>query len=307
MHLQRSIKETISTTGVGMHSGRKVQMTLRPAAAGTGIVFRRVDLAEPVDLPAKATSVGDTMMASTLTAKTQNGVARVSTVEHLMAACAGLGIDNLYVDLTAEEVPIMDGSAATFVYLLQSAGIEVQSARKQFLRVRKMVEVNDGDKMARLSPFDGFKLDFSIRFNHPAVDSTGQTISFDFALGSFAKEIARARTFGFVHEVEALFAKGLGKGGSFDNAIVLDEYRVLNEGGLRYDDEFAKHKLLDAVGDLYLIGHPLLAHYSAHKSGHALNNKLLRALLADQAAWELVSFDSAELAPTLISWRLQTA
>jgi UDP-3-O-[3-hydroxymyristoyl] N-acetylglucosamine deacetylase len=307
MHLQRSIKETISTTGVGMHSGRKVQMTLRPATAGTGIVFRRVDLAEPVDLPAKATSVGDTMMASTLTAKTQNGVARVSTVEHLMAACAGLGIDNLYVDLTAEEVPIMDGSAATFVYLLQSAGIEVQSARKQFLRVRKMVEVNDGDKMARLSPFDGFKLDFSIRFNHPAVDSTGQTISFDFARGSFAKEIARARTFGFVHEVEALFAKGLGKGGSFDNAIVLDEYRVLNEGGLRYDDEFAKHKLLDAVGDLYLIGHPLLAHYSAHKSGHALNNKLLRALLADQAAWELVSFDSAELAPTLISWRLQTA
>lgn len=297
MHLQRTIKEQVQTTGVGLHSGKKVNLRLRPAATDTGIVFRRTDLAEPLDFPALATAVGNTQLASVLT----NGNARVSTVEHLMAACVGLGIDNLYVDLDAEEVPIMDGSATTFVYLLQSAGISVQAAAKRYLRLLKPIEVKESDKWARLSPFFGYRLNFSIAFNHPAVNATGQEVSFDFAQNSFVKEIARARTFGFVQEVETLLSRGLGRGGSLDNAIVLDEYRILNNGGLRFDDEFAKHKLLDAIGDMALAGYPLLAEYSAFKSGHALNNKLVRALLADQTAWEIVTFDSTESAPQFAS------
>lgn len=297
MHLQRTIKEQVQTTGVGLHSGKKVNLRLRPAATDTGIVFRRTDLAKPLDFPALATAVGNTQLASVLT----NGNARVSTVEHLMAACVGLGIDNLYVDLDAEEVPIMDGSATTFVYLLQSAGISVQAAAKRYLRLLKPIEVKESDKWARLSPFFGYRLNFSIAFNHPAVNATGQEVSFDFAQNSFVKEIARARTFGFVQEVETLLSRGLGRGGSLDNAIVLDEYRILNNGGLRFDDEFAKHKLLDAIGDMALAGYPLLAEYSAFKSGHALNNKLVRALLADQTAWEIVTFDSTESAPQFAS------
>ena len=297
MHLQRTIKEQVRATGVGLHSGKKVNLRLRPAAADSGIVFRRIDLAEPLDFPALATGVGNTQLASVLT----NGNARVSTVEHLMAACVGLGIDNLYVDLDAEEVPIMDGSATTFVYLLQSAGISVQAAVKRYLRLLKPIEVREADKWARLSPFFGYRLNFAISFNHPAVNATGQEVSFDFARDSFVKEIARARTFGFVQEVETLLSHGLGRGGSLDNAIVLDEYRVLNNGGLRFDDEFAKHKLLDAIGDMALAGYPLLAQYSAFKSGHALNNKLVRALLADQTAWEIVTFDSKESAPQFAS------
>jgi UDP-3-O-[3-hydroxymyristoyl] N-acetylglucosamine deacetylase len=293
MHLQRTIKETVRATGVGLHSGLKVVIQLRPAAADTGIVFRRIDLPEPLDFPALATAIGDTRMASVLT----NGDARVSTVEHLMAACAGLGIDNLYVDLDSEEVPIMDGSATTFIYLLQSAGIEVQGAAKKYLQVKKPVVIEEGDKWAKLEPHFGYQLSFAISFDHPAVNATGQAVTFDFATDSFAKDIARARTFGFVQEVEMMHSRGLGRGGSMDNAIVLDEYRVLNDGGLRFDDEFAKHKLLDAVGDMFLAGHLLLARYTAYKSGHALNNRLLRALLADETAWDIVTFDTAAAAP----------
>lgn len=294
---QRTIQKAISTKGVGLHSGRRVEITLRPAAPNTGIVFHRVDLPEVVDLPARADLVGDTRLATVL----QVGDARVSTVEHLMSALAGLGIDNLHVDLTAEEVPIMDGSAGTFVYLLRSAGLKEQMAPKQFLRVRKTVEVRDGEgedlKWARLEPHDGFALSFAIDFRHPAINSTANFAEVDFARDSYVKTIARARTFGFVNEVEALRAAGLARGGSLDNAIVMDEYRVLNADGLRYDDEFVKHKILDAIGDLYLIGKPLLARYVACKSGHALNNRLARTLLATQDAWELVSYESTSAAP----------
>ncbi|MBU6493463.1 MAG: UDP-3-O-acyl-N-acetylglucosamine deacetylase [Burkholderiales bacterium] len=283
---QRTIKSIAKTVGIGLHSGRKVQLTLRPAAPDTGIVFCRTDLPEPVEIPAAASAVGDTRLASVL----QKDGARVSTVEHLMSACAGLGIDNLYVDVTAEEIPIMDGSAATFVFLIQSAGIEEQNALKKFLRVTRPVEVRDGDKFARFDPYFGFKLRFTIDFRHPAVDRTGQELEIDFANTSYVKEIARARTFGFAHEVEMLRELGLARGGSMDNAIVLDEYRILNNDGLRYDDEFVKHKMLDAIGDLYVVGHPLLASYTAYKSGHALNNALLRELLAQQA-YETVTFE----------------
>ena len=297
MFQQRTIKQVVKTTGVGLHSGRRVELTLRPAAPDTGIVFHRVDLPEVVDLPAQAAMVSDTRMASVL----QQGNVRVSTVEHLMSALAGLGIDNLHVDLTAEEVPIMDGSAATFVYLLRSAGIEEQARPKQFLRVLKTVEVREGEgkdaKWARLEPHDGFALAFSIDFRHPAIDSTANFAEIDFATQSYTKEIARARTFGFVNEVEALRSMGLARGGSLDNAIVMDEYRVLNSDGLRYDDEFVKHKILDAVGDLYLIGKPLVARYVACKSGHALNNQLARQLLAQQDAWEIVTYSSQTEAP----------
>mgnify|MGYP000317072925 FL=1 len=297
MFQQRTIKQVVKTTGVGLHSGRRVELTLRPAAPDTGIVFHRVDLPEVVDLPAQAAMVSDTRMASVL----QQGNVRVSTVEHLMSALAGLGIDNLHVDLTAEEVPIMDGSAATFVYLLRSAGIEEQARPKQFLRVLKTVEVREGEgkdaKWARLEPHDGFALAFSIDFRHPAIDSTANFAEIDFATQSYIKEIARARTFGFVNEVEALRSMGLARGGSLDNAIVMDEYRVLNSDGLRYDDEFVKHKILDAVGDLYLIGKPLVARYVACKSGHALNNQLARQLLAQQDAWEIVTYSSQTEAP----------
>ncbi len=294
---QRTIKQLVKTVGVGLHSGTKVELTLRPAAVDTGIVFRRVDLEPPVDLPASATGVGDTRMASTLS---RDGV-RVSTVEHLLSACAGLGIDNLYVDLTAEEIPIMDGSASSFVFLLQQAGLQEQGTAKKFIRVKTPVEVSEGEgeqkKWARLEPFNGFKLKFFIEFNHPAVDGTGQTAEIDFEFESYVKEVARARTFGFMQDVETLRGLGLARGGSLENAIVMDEYRILNSDGLRYDNEFVRHKILDAIGDLYLIGHPLLTSYVAHKSGHTLNNQLLRALLAQPEAYEIVSFDTLEAAP----------
>ncbi|MBU4612006.1 UDP-3-O-acyl-N-acetylglucosamine deacetylase [Achromobacter sp. GG226] len=297
MFRQRTIKSLVRTTGVGVHSGRRVEITLRPAAPDSGIVFHRVDLPQVVDLPADATQVGDTRMASVL----QQGDVRVSTVEHLMSACAGLGIDNLHVDLTAEEVPIMDGSANTFVYLLRSAGLEEQGAPKRFIRVTQPIEVREGEgadaKWARLEPHDGFAVAFSIDFHHPAINATAGFAEVDFATESYSRNIARARTFGFVNDVEALRAMGLARGGSFDNAIVMDEYRVLNSDGLRYDDEFVKHKILDAIGDLYLLGRPLIARYVAHKSGHGLNNKLARALLAAEHAWESVTFDSPDAAP----------
>ncbi len=294
---QRTIQNTVRTVGVGLHSGTKVELTLRPANINTGIVFRRIDLDPVVEFASAATSVGDTRMASTLT---RDGV-RISTVEHLLSACAGLGIDNLYIDLTAEEIPIMDGSASSFVYLLQQAGLQEQHAPRRFLRIKKPVEVHEGEgareKWARLTPYDGFKLKFFIEFNHPAVDGTGQVAEVDFAFESYVKEIARARTFGFMQDVETLRGMGLARGGSFENAIVMDEYRILNADGLRYDNEFVRHKILDAIGDLYLIGYPLLASYDAHKSGHGLNNQLIRAVLEEPDAYEIVTFDSLEGAP----------
>jgi UDP-3-O-[3-hydroxymyristoyl] N-acetylglucosamine deacetylase len=294
---QRTIKQLVRTTGVGLHSGTKVELTLRPAAADTGIVFRRVDLDPIVEFPSNADIVGDTRMASVLT----QGDARVSTVEHLMSACAGLGIDNLYVDVTAEEIPIMDGSASSFVFLLQQAGVQEQAAPKKFIRVLKPVEVRQGsganEKWARLTPYDGFKLDFFIEFNHPAVDGTTQRAVVDFGKVSYVHDVARARTFGFMQDVESLRGMGLARGGSLENAIVMDEYRILNADGLRYEDEFVRHKILDAIGDLYLVGSPLLASYEAHKSGHGLNNLLLRELLAHPESYEIVSFDAHERAP----------
>jgi UDP-3-O-[3-hydroxymyristoyl] N-acetylglucosamine deacetylase len=294
---QRTVKKLVKTVGVGVHSGTKVALTLRPAAPDTGIVFRRVDLDPVVDFPAYALGVGDTRMASTL----EKDGARVSTVEHLMSACAGLGIDNLYVDVTAEEIPIMDGSASSFVFLLQQAGLQEQNVAKKFIRIKKTVEVRQGqgeqEKWARLEPFDGFKLKFFIEFNHPAVDGTGQTAEVDFGLESYVKEISRARTFGFMQDVETLRGMGLARGGSLENAIVMDEYRILNSDGLRYENEFVRHKILDAIGDLYLIGHPLIASYTAHKSGHTLNNLLLRELLAHPESYEVVTFDNLDAAP----------
>ncbi len=294
---QRTLKSLTRAVGVGLHSGQKVELTLRPAAADTGIVFRRTDLSEPVDIPVSATAVTDTRMASTLS----KGSVKVHTVEHLMSACAGLGVDNLYIDITAEEVPILDGSAASFVFLLQSAGIALQNAPRRFIRIKRPVEVRVGDgpslKWARLQPYHGYKLKFEIDFDHPAVDSTGQRVEFDMSSGSYTKDIARARTFGFTKDVEMMRASGLALGGGLDNAIVMDDYKVLNADGLRYDDEFVKHKILDAMGDLYLLGHPLLAAYSAFRSGHALNNQLLRALLAQPDAWEEVSFADEAQAP----------
>ncbi len=302
---QRTINQIVTTTGVGLHCGTRVELTLRPAPINTGIVFRRVDMHPPVELPANATGVGDTRMASVLE---KDGV-RVSTVEHLMSACAGLGIDNLIVDLTAEEIPIMDGSAASFVFLLQQAGRIEQDAAKKFIRVRKVVEVREGEganeKWARLEPCHGFRLKFFIEFNHPAIDGSGQTAEVDLSFESYIQEIARARTFGFMQDVETLRGMGLARGGSLENAIVMDEFRILNRGGLRYRNEFVRHKILDAMGDLYLIGHPLLASYTAHKSGHGLNNKLLRALLADPTAYETVSFDSTAAAPAAYSTQLE--
>jgi len=294
---QRTLKSLTQAVGVGLHSGQRVEITLRPAAPDTGIVFRRVDLPQPVDIPVSATAVTDTRLASTLS----NGDARVNTVEHLMSACAGLGVDNLYVDITAEEIPILDGSAASFVFLLQSAGIELQNAPRRFIRLIKPVEVREGsganEKWARLEPYHGYKLSFEIDFNHPAVDTTGQRVEFDMSTGSYARDIARARTFGFTKDVEMMRANGLALGGGLDNAIVMDDYKVLNADGLRYDDEFVKHKILDAMGDLYIVGKPLLASYSAFRSGHALNNKLLRELLAHQDAWEIVTFEDVRQAP----------
>lgn len=300
---QRTLKQIARTVGIGLHSGTKVELQLRPAPPDTGIVFRRTDLDPPVEIPARATAVGDTRMATTLDA----GGVKIATVEHLMSAIAGLGIDNCYVDVDAAEIPIMDGSAASFVFLIQAAGIVEQAAPKRFVRVKKPVEIREGDKWARLEPHFGYKLAFSIDFNHPAIDATEQFVEVDFAQHNFVRDVARARTFGFVNDVETLRSMGLAQGGTLDNAIVMDEYRVLNADGLRAGDEFAKHKILDAMGDLYVLGHPLLASYVAHKSGHALNNLLLRALLADETAWDIVSFDDAASAPADFAQQLAFA
>ena len=287
----------IRATGVGLHTGEKVYLTLRPAPPNTGIVFTRVDLPQPVEIKADPYRVGDTRLSTCLE---KDGV-RVSTVEHLMSALAGLGIDNAYIDVSAAEVPIMDGSAGPFVFLLQSAGVEVQPAAKKFIRILKKVEVTDGDKSARFAPHDGFCVEFSIDFNHPVFENSANKVTVDFATTSYIKEVSRARTFGFMHEVEWMRERGLALGGSLDNAIVLDEYRVLNNDGLRYDDEFVKHKVLDAIGDLYLLGHPVVGRFSAHKSGHALNNALLRRLLETEGAWEYVSYERVEDAPACVA------
>lgn len=293
MFRQRSLKNSIRATGIGLHSGQKVYMTIRPAAENTGIVFRRLDLEPPVDVKADATFVGDTMLGTTLV---RDGTT-VATVEHLMAAFAGLGIDNAFIDLSAPEVPIMDGSAAPFVFLLQSAGIAEQSALKRFMRIRKTVRVEDGEKWAEFKPHDGYKVNLSIDFDHPIFKKHTQTASIDFSATSFVKQVSRARTFGFLRDIEALRARNLTLGGTMDNAIVLDDYRVLNEDGLRYEDEFVRHKILDAIGDLYLLGHSLLGEFSGYKSGHDLNNKLVRSLLADESAWDTVTFEDTSKAP----------
>ncbi|HET7655975.1 MAG TPA: UDP-3-O-acyl-N-acetylglucosamine deacetylase [Luteimonas sp.] len=290
---QRTLKNVIRATGVGLHSGEKVYLTLRPAAVDTGVVFRRVDLEPAVEIPARADLVTETMLCTGLS----RGDGKVLTVEHLMSAFAGLGIDNAYVDLSAPEVPIMDGSAGPFVFLLQSAGLVEQNAPKRFIRIREPVEATDGDKLARFLPHDGFRLDFTVEFNHPAIPRTQSRAVVDFSTEAYIREVSRARTFGFMRDLEFMRERNLGLGGSMDNAIVLDEFRVLNDDGLRYADEFVRHKILDAVGDLYLAGHPIIGAYEARKSGHALNNKLVRALLANQAAWDVVSFEDEREAP----------
>ena len=290
---QRTLKNSIRATGVGLHTGKKVLMTLRPAPANMGITFRRTDLPTPVDIKAHALNVGETQLGTTLI---KDGV-KVSTIEHLLSAFAGLGVDNAFVELSAPEVPIMDGSAGPFVFLIQSAGIEEQGSAKRFVRIKKPIKVEDGDKWARFDPFDGFKVNFEIEFNHPIFKKRMQTASMDFSTTSFLKEVSRARTFGFMRDLETLRSHNLALGGTMDNAIVLDDYRVLNEDGLRYEDEFVKHKILDAIGDLYLLGHSLIGEFSGFKSGHALNNKLLRALIADASCWEDVTFETHAQAP----------
>ncbi|RFA30329.1 UDP-3-O-[3-hydroxymyristoyl] N-acetylglucosamine deacetylase [Alkalilimnicola ehrlichii] len=290
---QRTLKNSIRATGVGLHTGEKVYLTLRPAAPNTGIVFRRVDLDEPVEIKAAPENVGDTQLSTCLI----NGDVRVSTVEHLLSAMAGLGIDNAYVDVSAPEVPIMDGSAGPFVFLIRSAGIEEQAAAKKFIRIKRPIKVEDGDKWVRFDPFDGFKVGFTIEFDHPAFKNVDQQAVVDFSSTSFVKEVSRARTFGFMRDFEWMRERQLALGGSLDNAIVVDDFRILNEDGLRYRDEFVKHKILDAIGDLYLLGHSLIGAFSGHKSGHALNNRLLLALLAEQDAWEEVTFEDEEAAP----------
>jgi UDP-3-O-[3-hydroxymyristoyl] N-acetylglucosamine deacetylase len=300
---QRTLKNIIRATGVGLHTGEKVYLTLRPAAPDTGIVFRRVDLPDPVDIKANPYAVGDTRLSSCLE---KDGV-RISTVEHLMSALCGLGIDNVYIDLSAGEVPIMDGSAGPFVFLLQSAGIEVQKAPKNFIKVLDTVEVREGDKWVRFDPYNGFKLDIAIDFDHPVLERSRQSVCVDFSRTSYVKEVSRARTFGFMQDVEAMRDMGLALGGSLDNAIVMDDYRVLNVDGLRYEDEFVKHKVLDAIGDLYLLGHPLIGAFSGYKSGHAMNNKLLRRLVEQRHAWEYVSFERPEDAPPFLALQPQPA
>ena len=290
---QRTLKNVIRATGVGLHTGEKIYLTLRPAPVDTGIVFCRVDLEDVVQIPASPENVGDTRLSTTLV----RGDVRISTVEHLLSAMAGLGIDNAYVDLSAAEVPIMDGSAGPFVFLIQSAGIEEQNAPKRFIRIKKPIQVTSGDKVARFVPFDGFKVGFTIEFDHPVFKSDTQHSEIDFSTTSFVKEVSRARTFGFMHEIEQLRERKLALGGSLDNAVVLDDYRVLNEDGLRYRDEFVKHKILDAIGDLYLLGHSLIGAFDGFKSGHALNNELLRTLIADETAWEEVIFEDVSEAP----------
>ena len=301
MLAQRTLLSSTRAVGVGVHGGQRVELTLRPAPPNTGIVFRRVDLPTPVDIQVNAQSVCDARLATTLSPGGNPGAPKVNTVEHLLSACSGLGIDNLLVDITAEEVPILDGSAASFVFLLQSAGIALQDQAKRCMRILKTVEVREGEgrtlKWARLDPFEGYKLAFEIEFDHPAVNQTGQRFEFNMGGGQYKRDIARARTFGFTKDVEMMRNRGLGLGGSMDNVIVLDDTKVLNGGGLRYGDEFVKHKILDAIGDMWVLGHPLIAAYSAFKSGHALNNKLLRAVLADAQNYEIVSFDDAAQAP----------
>jgi UDP-3-O-[3-hydroxymyristoyl] N-acetylglucosamine deacetylase len=300
---QRTLKNAIRATGVGLHSGRKVTLSLRPAAPNTGIVFRRIDLAQPVEIKADPHAIGDTRLSSCLE---RDGV-RIATIEHLMSAFAGLGIDNAYIDLDGPEIPIMDGSAGPFVFLIQSAGIEEQTAAKKFICIRRTVEVAQDDKWARFEPHPGFRLNFSIDFNHPVFAKSNRSVSIDFSATSFIKEIARARTFGFMQDVENMRAVGLALGGSLDNAIVMDEFRVLNQDGLRYEDEFVKHKVLDAVGDLYQLGHPIIGAFTAHKSGHALNNALLRALLADAKAWEFETFEDLDSVPADLRFQYQAA
>ncbi len=289
---QRTLKNVIRATGVGLHTGKKVYLTLRPAAVNTGIIFRRVDLDPAVEIPARPHNVGDTRLSTTLV----NGQVRISTVEHLLSAFAGFGIDNAYIDVSSDEVPIMDGSAGPFVFLIQSAGVMDQSAPKQFLRIKKPITVEDEDKWVRFEPFDGFKVGFTIEFNHPAFNEKNCTAEIDFSTTSFVKEVSRARTFGFMRDVELLRENNLALGGSLDNAVVVDDYRILNEDGLRYEDECVKHKILDAIGDLYLLGHSLIGAFTGYKSGHELNNRILRDLLANEEAWELVSFkDEVEM------------
>lgn len=296
---QRTLKNVIRATGVGLHTGEKVLLTLRPAPVDTGIIFRRVDLNPPVEIAAHAENVGDTLLSTTLV----KGDVKISTVEHLLSALAGLGIDNVYVELSASEVPIMDGSAGPFVFLIQSAGIEEQTAAKCYLKIKQSVTVQQGDKWARFDPFDGFRINFRIDFDHPVFRRSRQAVEIDFAKTSFIKEVSRARTFGFMHEIELLRENRLALGGSLDNAIVVDDYRILNEDGLRYEDEFVRHKVLDAIGDVYLLGYPLVGAFSGYKSGHGLNNSLLRALLAEQHAWELVSFEEQEqVAASLLNY-----
>ncbi len=294
---QRTLRSQTRAVGVGLHSGQRVELTLRPAPPDTGIVFRRVDLTQPVEIRMSADAVSDTRMATTAS----SGGAKVATVEHLMSACAGLCIDNLFVDITAEEVPILDGSAASFLFLLQNAGVVWQNAPRRFIRVTRTVEVRDGQgsavRWARLEPYHGYRLSFEIVFDHPAVDSTGQRVAFDMGTGSYQRDIARARTFGFTRDVETMRVNGLALGGGLDNAIVMDDYKILNAEGLRYDDEFAKHKILDAIGDMYMLGKPLLASYSAYRSGHELNNRLARELMASKDCWEIVRFDDEQQAP----------
>lgn len=287
---QRTLQRAVRASGIGLHSGQKVYMSLLPAGPDTGIIFRRVDLSPPVEVPAKAELVRETTMSSSLV----QGSVKVGTVEHVMSALAGLGIDNCVVELSASEVPIMDGSSSPFVFLIQSAGIHEQDAVKRFIRIRQPVQVNEGDKFARFEPYDGFRLSFGIEFKHPIFKTSRQQAVVDFSTGSYVREISRARTFGFMHELDQLRAHNLGLGASLDNVVALDRYRVVNPDGLRYEDEFVRHKILDAVGDLYLIGHSIIGAYTAYKSGHALNNKLLRALVADQAAWEIATFDQAQ-------------
>lgn len=300
---QRTLKNSVQATGVGLHTGERVNLTLSPAPANSGIVFRRVDVVPMVVIRAEAHVVQDTRLSTCLEV---NGT-RIATIEHLMSAFAGLGVDNAFVDLTSAEVPIMDGSAGTFIFLLQSAGIIEQSAAKKFIRIKKIIEIKDGDKWVRFEPFNGYKLNFTINFSHPVFASTKQHVTIDLGEHSYIKEVSRARTFGFMHDVENMRAQGLALGGNLDNAIVMDEYRVINPDGLRFEDEFVKHKILDAIGDLYLLGHPLIGAFSGYKSGHALNNALLRALLADEQAWEFVTFNKTEEAPAFLRLQLQTA
>ena len=290
---QRTLKNAIRATGVGLHTGEKIFLTLKPAPVDTGIIFRRSDIQPTVDIVAKAENVGDTTLSTTL----MKGDVRVSTVEHLLSAMAGLGIDNAIVEVSSAEVPIMDGSAGPFVFLIQSAGIEEQSAPKKFIRIKRKVQVKEGDKVAEFSPFDGFKVAFSIDFDHPVFKDRIARAEVDFSSTSFVKEVSRARTFGFMSDFEYLRSKGLAKGGSVDNAIVVDQYRILNEDGLRYEDEFVKHKILDAIGDLYLLGNSLIGEFRAHKSGHALNNRLLRELIQQEDAWEVVTFEENNTSP----------